>query len=279
MALQIYDRKTAVSAGRLAPAMDTVQHDLEIQSQFTQQAEPFLRRHAGSRNALLELMAECAEPRSEDSVLDVACGPGIISCFFADRVSRVTGLDAVSAMLERARQLQAERGLSNIEWVQGQSGALPFRDASFDCVVTRFSFHHYLDPLAALREMKRVCKPDGIVLVTDVAPSKETQDRFNHWEILRDPSHTRALTHAEFISLGEATGLQLRRREDFSLAMDLEDLLQGSFPKPGDADKIRALFEEDIRSGRDELGVAARYEDGAMKLVYPVAIFAWRKLG
>jgi ubiquinone/menaquinone biosynthesis C-methylase UbiE len=257
--------------------MDTAQHDLEIQSQFTQQAEPFLRRHAGGKSALLALMAECAQSRPSDRLLDVACGPGIISCFFAERVSHVTGLDMVPAMLDCARRLQVERGLGNVEWKLGQSTALPFPGASFDCVVTRFSFHHYLDPRSALREMKRVCRSDGTVLVADVAPRKEAQDCFNHWEILRDPSHTRALTHEEFRAMGQDEGLELRRQEDFSLEMDLEDLLAGSFPRPGDADRILALFKEDILAGRDELGVAARYFGDAIRISYPVAVFSWRR--
>jgi ubiquinone/menaquinone biosynthesis C-methylase UbiE len=256
--------------------MDTAQHQAEILDQFTRQAEPFLRRHSSGKDALLELMFDCASPRPADSILDVACGPGIISCFFARRVGHVTGIDAVPAMLERAAHLQAERGLHNINWKLGQSTALPFPDGSFDCVVTRFSFHHYLDPQLALSEMKRVCRPGGTVLVADVIPSAEAQNQFNYWEILRDPSHTHALTLAEFLSMGQATGLELHRREDFSLAMDLEDLLKGSFPKPGDADKIRAFFEDDSRTGHDELGVAARREDNRIKLTYPVAVFAWR---
>jgi len=183
----------------------------------------------------------------------------------------------VPAMLEQARRLQAEKQLPNIEWKLGQSTELPFADESFDCVVTRFSFHHYMDPEAALREMKRVAKSGGTILVADVTSRPEAQDRFNHWEILRDPSHTRALTLDEMESLGEGAGLEPRRQENFSLVMELEDLLAGSFPKPGNGDRIRGLFEEDIAAARDSLGVAARREEGVIRLTYPVAVMAWRK--
>lgn len=257
--------------------MDNAQHEADILDQFTRQAEPFLTRHAGGKDALLDLMAACAQPRPEDILLDVACGPGIISCFFAKRVGRVVGVDMVPAMLDCAKRLQTERGLRNIEWKLGRSTALPFAEETFDCVLTRFSFHHYLDPLAGLREMKRVCRRGGTVLVADVAPRQESQERFNEWEILRDPSHTRALTLQEFLSLGEEAGLTVNRRESFSLLMDLEELLSGSFPKPGDARRIREMFEEDIRTGQDSLGVAARDENGAIKITYPVAVLAWRK--
>jgi ubiquinone/menaquinone biosynthesis C-methylase UbiE len=257
--------------------MQASTHDREIQDQFTRQAVPFLKLHGQGHDPLLDLMARCAEVRATDTLLDVACGPGIISCYFAPLAARVTGLDAVPAMLDQARKLQAEKGLANVEWREGQSTELPFAAESFDRVVTRFSFHHYLDPGAALAEMKRVCKPGGVVLVADVTPRLGAQQQFNHWEILRDPSHTRALTVEEMRALGVAAGLTERREESFSLPMDLEGLLARSFPKPGDAERICALFEEDIRAGGDALGVAARREDGAVKITYPVTVFAWSK--
>jgi hypothetical protein len=79
------------------------------------------------------------------------------------------------------------------------------------------------------------------------------------------------------LALGEAAGLDLRRQENFSFGMELEDLLAGSFPRPGDADRIRALFAEDIQAGRDALGVAACRDEGLIRLTYPVAVLAWRK--
>ncbi|MFZ1939250.1 MAG: methyltransferase domain-containing protein [Terracidiphilus sp.] len=259
--------------------MQSARHDAEILDQFTRQAEPFAQRHGYRADPLLDLMSECAAVKPEDTVLDVACGPGIISCHFASRARHVTGVDVVPAMLDRAQRYQAEQQMNNVTWQLGSSTDLPFVANSFDCVVTRFSFHHFLEPIAALHEMKRVAKPGGTVLVCDVAPRPETQAAFNHWEILRDPSHTRALTEAEFEALGKDAGLELRRFEKSTLDRDLEGLLSGSFPRPGDADRIRALFEADIRAGADTLGVAARREDGLIYLTYPISVITWRKTG
>jgi SAM-dependent methyltransferase len=256
---------------------DTKVHDAIILDQFTRQAEPFAQRHGYRHDAMLELMADCADVKPDQMVLDVACGPGIISCFFAKRARHVTGLDVVPAMLDRARRYQKKQDVANVTWQLGSCTNLPFADNLFDRVITRFSFHHYLEPLDALSEMKRVVKPGGTLLVCDVAPSAKSQAAFNEWEILRDPSHTRALTLAEFETMGESAGLFLRRKESCLLDRDLEDLLTGSFPKPGDADRIRALFEADIQAGIDRLGVAARRKKGAICLTYPVVVLAWRK--
>jgi SAM-dependent methyltransferase len=257
--------------------MNSSRHDAEILDQFTRQAEPFAQRHGYQNDPLLDLMADCARVNSGHTVLDVACGPGIISCFFARLAHHVTGIDFVPAMLERARRYQAEQNLSNLTWQLGSSTDLPFPDATFDCVITRFSFHHFLEPASALREMKRVAKPNGVILVCDVVPSPETQASFNHWEILRDPSHTYALTQAEFASLGEEAGLVLEHRADHHMDRDLEELLAGSFPNPGDAERIRALFDADILAHNDTLGVAARRDESKVRITYPIAVFAWRK--
>jgi ubiquinone/menaquinone biosynthesis C-methylase UbiE len=257
--------------------MKTSQHDAEILDQFTRQAETFVQRHGYQNDPLLDLMANCAEVNSGDTVLDVACGPGIVSCFFARFAHHVTGVDVVPAMLDRARRYQMEKQRSNLTWQLGSSTELPFPDDVFDCVVTRFSFHHFLEPAAALYEMKRVAKPGGVVLVCDVVPSPESQAAFNHWEILRDSSHTHALTQAEFELLGEEAGLVLDRRANYRMERDLVELLAGSFPKPGDSERIRALFDADIRANIDTLGVAARRENDAIRITYPIAVFAWRK--
>ena len=259
--------------------MESTQHDAAILDQFTRQADPFARRHGYNNDPILDMMADCAGVMPKDTVLDVACGPGIISCFIARRARQVTGLDFVPAMLDRARRYQAEQGITNVNWQLGASTGLPFTDEAFDRVVTRFSFHHYLDPLTALREMKRVCKQEGTIVVCDVAPLPEVQTAFNDWEILRDSSHTRALTQAEFEELGKNVGLTLNRLEKCRLDRDLEDLLAGSFPQPGDAGRIGALFEAEVAAGTDTLGVAARRESGAIRITYPVLVLAWRKRG
>src|SRR5262249_62387688 len=95
--------------------------------------------------------------------------------------------------LDRARAHAAQLGLTNVTWCQGDVLPLPWPDASFSIVTSRFAFHHFLDPLAVLREMKRVAAPGGRVVVVDSTPDTRRADAFNRMERLRDPSHVRSL--------------------------------------------------------------------------------------
>lgn len=142
-------------------------HQATIVEQFSQQAIPFAQvpGHLDS----IQLLIELAEVKQTDNILDVACGPGLVACEFAAHCSHVTGIDITPAMIEQAQKRQTEKGLTNLRWSVGEALPLPYADNSFSLVITRYSYHHFLDPRAALAEMIRVCKPSGRVLVADVA--------------------------------------------------------------------------------------------------------------
>ena len=141
----------------------------------------------------LDRIVQPPAPSLDDTVLDVACGPGLLACAFARVAKHATGIDMTPAMLEQARKTQQEQGLKNVSWEPGDVYSLPFPDAQFSIVSSRFVFHHLQDPLAALKEMKRVCKPGGRMVVADMAPQPAKADALNAAERLRDPSHVRAL--------------------------------------------------------------------------------------
>ena len=252
--------------------MSTPSHRDLILDQFTRQATPFsTSRTIASEEGLRMLVGACgAGP--EDVVLDVACGGGLVVCAFAEVVKRAEGIDITPAMLDRARALAAEKGLANTAWRQGDVTSLPYPDASFSVVTSRFTFHHFQDPLGVLREMRRVCRPGGHIAVmdTDVSPDPAKADAFNRMERLRDPSHVRAMPRAELIGLFKAAGLPEPRWTPYALRDDLETLLERSFPNPGDDDKIREAFR--ASADDDRLGIPISREGAVIHYAYPVAI-------
>ena len=101
------------------------------------------------------------------SVLDLGCGPGTITADIGRRVApgRVLGIDASANVIEEARRDAG--GGPNVEFSVGDLYALHTDDDTFDIVHAHQVLQHLPDPVAALREMKRVCKPGGLVAARD----------------------------------------------------------------------------------------------------------------
>jgi ubiquinone/menaquinone biosynthesis C-methylase UbiE len=252
------------------PTSRPSEHQSEIFDQFTRQATPFATAPGIRDEAALRLIVEESRAGPEDTVLDVACGPGLVVAAFARVVRHATGIDITPAMLERARAHVAGLGLTNVTWRQGDVLPLPWPDASFSIVASRFAFHHFLDPLAVLREMKRVAAPGGRVVVVDSTPAPDRADAFNRMERLRDPSHVRSLPVDEHRELYARVGLPVPRVTSYRLEGELESLIGRSFPRPGDDEKIRELFRGALVD--DALDIQPRRENGQIRYGFPVSV-------
>ena len=250
--------------------MSSTAHRDSILDQFTRQAIQFSTAASIKDEVALKILVEASGAGGNDTVLDVACGGGLVVCAFARVVKHATGIDLTPAMIERAQQLQREKGLTNVTWKLGDVLPLPFPDASFTIVTSRFAFHHFLDAGEVLGEMTRVCAPGGKVVVADSAPAPEKAAAFNAMEKLRDPSHVRAMPLAELRDLFRRNGLPEPRHTPYRLESDLESLLARSFPNPGDDDKIRALFRASLAD--DALGINTRREGDLIVYGFPVAV-------
>lgn len=104
--------------------------------------------------------------RPGSSLLDVGCGPGTITADLAQRVAPgpVTGVDAAAEIIDQAR---AANQLDNLRFTVDDGYHLSFPDDSFDIVHAHQVLQHLSDPVAALIEMGRVVRPDGVVAVRD----------------------------------------------------------------------------------------------------------------
>jgi SAM-dependent methyltransferase len=254
--------------------MDRSEHDNRIIDQFTRWARPFaeLPVHSDADGMARLLAAAAIEPHMQ--VLDTACGPGIVACAAAPHAARVTGIDLTPAMIEQARLRQTAMGLSNLDWRVGDATRLPFEAMSFDVVVTRYSFHHLLDPGAALSEMKRVCRPGGRLVVADATPSPQTQAAYDRMETLRDPSHASALTLEQLRALGRDAGLSELSIDGYRLEAVLQTLADAE-----DMAALSQMLDADIASGEDRIGVGAVRAGDGIRIYFPISIVAWRVPG
>lgn len=250
-------------------------HTDKIIEQFTRQAIPFANL-PGHLDAL-DLLLELTQPNHSATVLDVACGPGLVACAIAHHARWVTGIDITPVMIKQARRRQQEQGLDNIEWVVGDALPLPWIDNSFSLVITRYSFHHFQKPHQVLAEMIRVCSPGGQVLVADVAMDPSKVVAYDRLELIRDPSHTHALTTKEFADLFLASGLTDCRQAEYKIELNLEAQLAASFPAPGGKELLREMVTTDI--GSDALGINARHGSDGVRYTVPIGVFIGKKRG
>jgi SAM-dependent methyltransferase len=130
--------------------------------------ESVLRSHSWrtAENSAAYLLAHL---RPDMRILDVGCGPGTITAGLAARVpeGRVTGIDASAEVVDRARRHAAGLGIANADFATGDAYALDFPDGAFCVTHAHQVLQHLSDPVRALREMRRVTRPGGIVAVRD----------------------------------------------------------------------------------------------------------------
>lgn len=245
-----------------------VSHRDQILDQFSRQAVPFSTAPAIRDERALQLVVDAAATTADDTVLDVACGPGLVACAFACVARQVTGIDLTPAMIERAETLATQQGITNVRFQVGDVLPLPFPDAAFTIVVSRFAMHHFQDPAAVLVEMRRVCGAGGRVVVADLVASPDAAKAaaFHRMEMLRDPSHARALSLDELRALFRDAGLGVPSESFWRMDIDVDGLLERSFPVPGSESAIRRMFEESVAD--DGLGLETRRQTGRLCFTY-----------
>ncbi|ANW95568.1 hypothetical protein AXE80_04435 [Wenyingzhuangia fucanilytica] len=251
--------------------MNSKKHNENIVEQFSKQASGYSA--INSHSDALEKLISITSASKNDEVLDIACGSGIVSCEFAKHTNHVTGIDMTQGMLDEAKKLQTKFNLKNLTWQIGDVENLPYDDNSFSIVVSRFGFHHFLNPLKVLSEMKRVCKPDGVVIVVDVSLPDTKIKKYNEMEKNRDCSHVAALSLTEFSRLFEKIGFKNVNTDFYSMKIELNEQLQASFPS--DSTALKNMIIADV--GIDDLGINVIEINGQYFLHYPIQIFYAKK--
>ncbi|MBP2169926.1 ubiquinone/menaquinone biosynthesis C-methylase UbiE [Erwinia toletana] len=191
--------------------MATQSHHQNVDKQFGDRAEAYLSSAVHASGGDLQRLSERLSVTPEARVLDLGCGGGHASFIAAQQVREVVAYDLSGQMLDVVKKSAQERGYGHLTTQQGYAEALPFADASFDIVISRYSAHHWHDVGQALREVKRVLKPAGKVIFMDVnAPGNAVLDIWLQTvEALRDTSHVRDYHPGEWLTMFTEAGLAI----------------------------------------------------------------------
>jgi SAM-dependent methyltransferase len=256
------------------------QHNDVIRESFTTQAQAFAANPWVSDGERIRRLVAAAHLSGKECVLDIATGPGYIAEAFAGAAREVVGVDLTDAMLAIARERTRERGVPNVSFRAADAQNLPFENGAFDVVVCRLALHHLQKPLEVLREMARVCRAGGTVLVEDIYASElpERAAYQDRWEILRDPSHVRTLPISELLRLFAEARLEtdsVTTADD--LTPEVERWLATTKVSAERAAEVRRLLEEDRRQ---DLSGTRPFQDATGHLFFHArtVILAGRKV-
>ncbi len=226
-----------------------------VERQFGPSAGHYATCEVHASGESLSRIVALANPQPSWRVLDVATGAGHTAAAFAPHVAEVIASDITEEMLEASRQLATERGLTNLTTARAEAASLPFENETFDLVTCRLAAHHFQEIPAFLAQASRVLKPSGILAIVDnVAPDRTTlpdlpdsailecAKAYNAFETLRDPSHAKVPTLAEWRENIEQAGFALTLTEQFAKEMAFKPWIERMRCTPDTTDKLRQLL-------------------------------------
>jgi len=205
-------------------------HEIKAAERFDNWADTYGEDRISRWFNYYQRLALSKLPLDEGSwFLDVGCGPGAAVREAARKIGSGTacGIDISPKMAEKAKSLSTEQ--ENIEYHVASSESIPYPDETFKSVLCTNSFHHYERPVEALREIRRVLRPDGMFVLVDDARDIYfpiwLQDRYRrHFE----KSHVTYYTTGEMRQLFADAGWQLVREiQTFKKFMQLGKVFTG----------------------------------------------------
>ena len=181
----------------------------KVQEQFGQATAEYVASAGHADGDDLQTLVAWGRARRPSAVLDVATGGGHTARAFAAFAREVVAYDVTEPMLVAARAFVAGHGVVNVRYVAGDVATLPFADGAFDLVTCRIAANHFAEPAAAVREVRRVLRAGGTLLVEDILGHDDGDANafIREVERRRDPSHVRAYRAAEWKAFLRAAGL------------------------------------------------------------------------
>jgi ubiquinone/menaquinone biosynthesis C-methylase UbiE len=194
-----------------------------VRDQYNQMAEQYDRRWSRYLSNTLSFLKDWAAIAPSSTVLDIGCGTGEFErlVLLEQPEQTIVGVDLSEGMLELAQQKC--RDYPHVSFQKASVVALPFADRTFDVIVSASAFHYFDDPIAALREMQRVLKPTGEIVLLDWCKDYIMCQLYDVVLKRVDPAYRQSYTQAEFHSLLSQAGLVVDRSQKarFGLAWEL----------------------------------------------------------
>ena len=218
-------------------------HEKVVDEQFGPRARAYVESAVHSAGHELDALEALVREAAPAHALDLGCGGGHVAYRLAKHAQRVTATDLSAEMLAAVRATAAEKGLANIDTQEAPAEKLPFADATFDFLGCRYSAHHWRDVVAGVREARRVLKTGATAVFIDAyVPGVALFDtHIQAVELLRDTSHVRDYSLAEWAAALEGARFAVRAQRTWQLRMDYPVWIARMRTPEDNARAIRAL--------------------------------------
>jgi SAM-dependent methyltransferase len=218
-------------------------HHAIVDAQFGPRAQAYVDSPVHAAGPDLDALEGILQAASPLRALDVGTGGGHVAYLMARYAQFVTATDLSDEMVAAVARTAHERGLVNVEVIRAPVEQLPFADGWFDFVACRFSAHHWTDLDAGLRETRRVAK-DGapVVFIDAYSPGRALLDtHLQAVELLRDMSHVRDYTTAEWSASLTRAGFDVRNYQTWRLRLEFSSWISRMRTPEDNVRAIRAL--------------------------------------
>jgi ubiquinone/menaquinone biosynthesis C-methylase UbiE len=240
-------------------------HDKNVQNQFGPRATAYVESAVHSQGEDLIALEKIVRDIAPNHALDLGCGGGHVAYTMATYARQVTASDLSADMLSAVGATARTRGLDNIETVEASAQDLPFNDGTFDFLGCRYSAHHWFDIEQGLREARRVLRKGSTAVFIDVySPGRPLLDtHLQAIELLRDTSHVRNYTAAEWVNMLAHAGFTVSATKTRQVRMHFETWIARMATPPVYEKAIRALQEAAPAEVREHFAIES---DGSFML-------------
>jgi ubiquinone/menaquinone biosynthesis C-methylase UbiE len=218
-------------------------HVTVVSDQFGPRADAYVLSAVHASGADLEMIEAAARRARPGRAIDLGTGGGHVAYRLAPHAAAVTACDLLPDMLAAVARTAESKGIKNIQTVAAAAERLPMPDEEFDFLACRFSAHHWQDWEAGLREARRVLRENAPAIFVDVISpgSPQLDTHLQAVELLRDPSHVRDYSAAEWLESLARSGFAVQATRSWRLRTEFAQWIARMRTPEVLANAIRAL--------------------------------------
>jgi ubiquinone/menaquinone biosynthesis C-methylase UbiE len=222
-------------------------NNFDIREQFNKQAKNFSNWTVTLNIEYLKAYFDFCQIKTEDALLDVACGTGEYSIYLAHKIKKVSGIDISDKAIDIAKTYTKKFKLANAEFLCYDVENLPYEDNSFSVVNCKSAFHHFLKPETVFKEMLR-CSNHKVCIQDIISYEDEKVDSFfNKFEKEVDISHNQTLKQREFDRLFISHNLRIVNKMVVNVELNLNEYLRHAVQLEVNTKRINKMLAQGLK--------------------------------